>query len=519
MFITAPRADGFMDRSPYGSFWFSPVGMLTRTGTRVSANSSLALTTVFACVQVLAKALAVMPFCLYQPKVGGGRRKNTKHWLYRLIAKSPNRFQTPYEWRLMLQGHLALRGNAFCQITSNGKGEITELLPLHPDRMTVELLPNGLDYRYRYIDQNGTTIYFQRGEIWHLRGLSNDGFVGISPIEAMREVIGEGLAMQSYSSRFFANDAQPAGGWIEFPNKFPSKEARGVFREDWQAMQGGANRGKIAVLENGMKFHEVGLNNKDSQFIEARGVNSKQIAQGFGVPPHKVQILDNATFTNIESQSIEFWTDTMLPYAELWESSIEYFLLGEDEPLGLDPEFDMSRMMRGDAAARTAYYTGGINSGWLTRNEARDMEGLDPIDGLDEPLRPLNMVEESAHPDEIAENDGGADDVTSQDDTGSDASARRARHRAARAKALKQAMESAAVQRTTALLRASASRLARRIVKDDGKTPSAEVLSEAMAVSLEAADAWLANWREQAEWLDATEETITASLMTLGKTA
>jgi hypothetical protein len=203
----------------------------------------------------------------------------------------------------------------------------------------------------------------------------------------------------------------------------------------------------------------------------------------------------------------------MLPYAELWESSIEYFLLGEDEPLGLDPEFDMSRMMRGDAAARTAYYTGGINSGWLTRNEARDMEGLDPIDGLDEPLRPLNMVEESAHPDEVGENDGGADDTAISGETDDDASARRARHRAGRAKALRQAMESAAVQHTTALLRASAARLARRITKD-AKLPGADVIAEAMAVDAAAAQEWVETTSPAL-----TETELIASLMTLGKTA
>jgi HK97 family phage portal protein len=514
MFITAPRADGFMDRSPWGSFWFSPMGQLTRTGTRVTANSAIALPTVFACVNVLAKALAVMPFFLYQPKVGGGKRKNTKHWLYRLIAKSPNRFQTPYEWRLMLQGHLVLRGNAFCQITSNSQGEITELLPLHPDRMTVELLPDGLNYRYRYIDQNGATIYYQRGEIWHLRGLSNDGFVGISPIEAAREAIGEGLAMQSYSSRFFANDAQPAGGWIELPGKFATKEARLVFREDWQGEQGGANRGKVAVLENGMKFHEVGLNNKDSQFVEARGMNAKQIVQAFGIPPHKVQILDNATFTNIESQSIEFWTDTMVPYAELWESSMEYFLLGADEPLGLEPEFDMSRMMRGDSVARSAYYTGGINAGWLTRNEAREMEGFDPIEGLDEPLRPLNMVEESQAADELGEDDGGADDTAIPGETDDDASARlasyRAKRRAERAKVFRHAMESAAMQRAGGLLRASASRLARRIAKD-GKLPGADVIADALHIDASAAQVWVDSASPSL-----SESELFASLVTLG---
>jgi len=267
--------------------------------------------------------------------------------------------------------------------------------------MTIETMDNGsYRYRYRYVDQTGKIIYYQRGEIWHLRGLSDDGYMGMSPISLAREAIGEGLSIQAYSGRFFANDTKPPG-WIEYPGNFDKLETKLAFRESWQSMQGGENRGKVAVLERGMKFHEMGMTNKDSQFIEARIAKKSEIASIWRIPPHKIGDLSKSSFSNIEQMSIEFWTDTMLPYAELWESSIEYFLLGEDTIL--DPEFNMRRMMRGDSAARTAYYTGGINAGWLTRNEAREEEGYDPIDGLDEPLRPLNMVEESAAPDEIAE--------------------------------------------------------------------------------------------------------------------
>lgn len=386
-------ASGQADRSPWGSFWFAPVSMGSGPA-NVTPTTALGLPTVYSCVKVLAESFAVMPFCLYQPKAGGGRKRITKHWLHRLLAKAPNRFQTPFEWRLMLMGHLALRGNAYCQITANARGEIIELLPLHPDRMAIELLENG-SFRYRYTDQLGKTVYYARTEIWHLRGASDDGYLGMSPISLAREAIGEGLSIQQYSSRFFANDARPGGGWIEYPGTFANTEAKKTFRKSWQEMQGGSNRGKVAVLERGMKYHELGLNNRESQFIEARAAKKSEIASIWRVPPHKIGDLSDATYSNIEQQSIEFWTDTMLPYAELWESSIEFFLLGPDEPLGLEPEFDMARMLRGDTAARSAYYTAGIQAGWLTRNEAREAEGYDPIDGLDEPLRPLNMVEES----------------------------------------------------------------------------------------------------------------------------
>jgi len=290
MFITKLRADSG-DRSPGGEFWFTPIGARTSAGIRVNSQSALALPAVWSCGRVLAESFAVLPFMLYQPKAGGrGRTRVTQHWLERLMCRKPNRFQSPYEWRLMLQWHLALRGNAFCQISEDGRGNITELLPLNPDRMSAEMLPGG-NYRYRYVDDSGRTLYYLRSEIWHLRGVSTDGIVGLNPIEVEREAIGEAMAMQSYASRFFANDAKPGGGWIEHPGGFASTTAKKIFRESWQEMQGGANRGKVAVLERGMKFHELGLNNVDAQFIEGRGLKVADICRIFRMPPHKIQDL------------------------------------------------------------------------------------------------------------------------------------------------------------------------------------------------------------------------------------
>lgn len=420
MFLTKRKAS-VGDRSPWGDFWFTPIGSIMQDGARVTGDNAMRLTAVWACVRVLAETCAVLPFTLYKPRATGGKQKVTDHWLYTLMAKRPNRYQTAFEWREMLQGHLCLRGNSFCQIVPDNRGGIAELVPLHPDRMKIEMLDNG-SYRYRLQGRNGTETIFRRDEIWHLKGLSSDGIVGINPIEMHAQSIGLGLNQQSYASRFFANDAKPSGGWIEFPGKFADRTARQTFRESWQEQQGNANRGKVAVLEAGMKYHEVGINNRDSQFLESRELQTNEICRIFRVPPHKVQDLTHATFSNIEQQSIEFVIDTMLPWIERWESSIECNLIGEDE--GLEVEFDVKRLLRGDAAARATYYHNGILDGWLTRNEARDEEGRDPLDGLDEPLRPLNMVEEGATPDEIAENDGGADDVPKPASTDPDMDAR-----------------------------------------------------------------------------------------------
>jgi len=405
MFLSIFKSDSG-DRSPWGDFWFAPVDGMSGSGSRVSADASMRLSAVFAAVRLISGQFAMLPFVMYRMN-GLKREIVTDHWLFRLLAKRANRYQNAFEWREMMQGHMELRGNCFNQIIANGKGEITELMPIHPDRIKMELLDGG-NYRYRVTDRNGSEQIFARGDIWHIRGMSSDGLMGLSTIECARESIGLGLSLQSYASRFFANDAKPSGGWIEFPGNFKDKTARDNFRESWQSQQGGANRGKVAVLEHGMKYNQLGMSNDDAQFIESRKEQISEIARWFGVPPHKIGDLARSTNNNIEQQALEFVQDCMAPRAERWEASIEAELLLEDD---IEVEFDFAGLLRGDMAARSAYYTAGINAGWLVRNEARVAEKLDPIDGLDEPLRPLNMVEESDAPDELAEQDKRDDKV------------------------------------------------------------------------------------------------------------
>jgi HK97 family phage portal protein len=379
------------DRSAWGDFWFEPVAARSVSGLRVSPDASLRLSAVYACVRILSETMASLPIVLYRKRPDGGKDRVTDHWLHPLLCRRPNRYQNPFEWREMLQGHLALRGNAYNQIITNPRGEIVELVPIHPDRVRIELLRSG-EFRYRVTDRFGDESILPRGDVWHLRGLSSDGLMGMSPIELARESLGMALAAQEYGARFFANDAKPTGGWIEFPGSFKDAEAKKIFRESYQAAQSGTNRGKVLVLENGMKFHEVGVTNKDAQFLELRKFQITDIARIFRVPPHMIADLDRATFSNIEQQSLEFVMHTMTPWAERWEASVgsELLLDGDD----LEVEFDFANLMRGDAASRSAYYQSGIQNGWLTRNEARVSENLNPLDGLDEPLRPLNMVEE-----------------------------------------------------------------------------------------------------------------------------
>lgn len=388
MFLSLFKAAG-QDRSPFGDFWFEPISGRSATGQRVSADTAMRLSAVWACVRILAETLASMPFVMYRYKANGAKEVIQDHPLVRLFTKSPCDTLTAFEWRELLQTHLVLRGNAYCQIIANTRGEITQLIPIHPDRVKIEML-SGTNYRYRILQASGTDLVLTRGEVWHLRGISMDGIFGLNVIELARDSVGLGLSAQEYGARFFQNNARP-GGVIEFNGSFKTQDARTAFINSWQSAQSGMNQGKTAVLEHDMKYKEIGINNADAQFIEARKFQVTEIARMFRVPPHMIADLDRATFSNIEHQSLEFVLHTMTPWAERWEASIESNLLLEGEE-AIEVEFDFTSLLRGDHAARGAYYNTGINTGWLTRNEARLMEGYDPLPGLDTPLQPLNMI-------------------------------------------------------------------------------------------------------------------------------
>jgi HK97 family phage portal protein len=296
------------------------------------------------------------------------------------------------EFREMMQGHLALRGNAFARIYANSRGEVTDLIPIHPDRITIEML-SDTNWRYRVWSKDGTDTPVRREDIFHIKGLSPNGVIGYNPIQLARVAIGTGLAAQDYGMRFFENDARP-GGWIEYPGQFKDDEQRRKWRAQWQEQQTGRNRHKAAVLEFGMKYHELSVSNDDAQFIETKKMSRAEIAAMFRVPLHMIGDLDRATFSNIEQQSLEFIRDALRSWLVRWEEAIKFnFMDPEDDELHI--KFDVKELMRGDSAARSQYYHNGILDGWLTRNEVRIEEDRDPLDGLDEPLRPLNMVEES----------------------------------------------------------------------------------------------------------------------------
>lgn len=371
--------------APADDFWYGPVGPMTSSGMRVTPETATQHPVVLACVRIKSEAVAKIPLELLR-----GFEEVRDHPVARLLGRAPNRWQTSFEWREMMQAHLELRGNAYSRIYFGARGEIVELVPMHPDRLALVDLPDG-DWKYRHTDDRGRTVDLLRYEVLHLKQLSTDGRLGTSTIGAQRDAIGTALATQDYAGRTWRNGARHSGMWVEHPGKFSNEEHKRRWREDFRASQSGVNAGQTPVMDQGMKLHELGMSNADAQFIESRKYSDTMICGMFLVPPHKVAILDRSTNNNIEHQSKDFYEDVMLGVYRRWEESLERALLTEDEWIALRIEFDIGELTRADTAGRSALYNTAITAGWMTRNEARAREKMPPLPGLDEPLEPLNM--------------------------------------------------------------------------------------------------------------------------------
>ncbi|AOZ72046.1 phage portal protein [Boudabousia tangfeifanii] len=374
-------------------FFASP----TSSGKSVTERSAMQMTAVYACVRILAEAIASLPLHLYQQREGstGGSERAVGHSLYRVLHDEPNAEMTSFVFRETLMTHLLLWGNAYAQVIRNGRGEVIGLYPLLPSQMVVDRDPDTGLLRYTYRPQTTgkpPVVVLSPADVLHIPGLGFDGLVGYNPIQMARNAIGMGLACEEYGARFFANGAAP-GGVLEHPGTIRDP-AR--VRESWQSTFGGSeNAGKIAVLEEGMKYTPIGISPEQAQFLETRKFQINEIARIFRIPPHMVGDLEKSSFSNIEQQSLEFVKYTLDPWVIRWEQALTKTLLTGADREKYSIAFNLEGLLRGDYASRMQGYAVARQNGWMSANDIRQLENLDLIpteDGGDLYLVNGNML-------------------------------------------------------------------------------------------------------------------------------
>jgi HK97 family phage portal protein len=371
---------------PGDDFWYSPVSS-GGPGGYVTGDTALQVSTVFACVRVLAETIGSLPLILYKKQSKGSKVRATEHPLYKILHDQPNSWQTSMDWRQMMGGHCALRGNGLAEIRPGPAGAVDQLLPLHPNRYKIEQRDDN-EIIARVTARNGTTRVLLQDQLFRLNGISGDGITGLSVLGMARRTFGLSLSAEMHNEAFFNRGAKPAGV-LTHPGQL-SPEARARLRMHWDAMTGGIeNAGRTAVLEEGMTWQAVGMTSQDAEFLATRKWLVTDICRWFRMPPHMVQDLERATFTNIEHQSIDFVVHTLRPWLVAWEQTITRDLIVDQDKYVA--EHNVEGLLRGDAVSRTTVYNSGLTNGWLTPNEVRELENRNPKEGGDELRTPLNL--------------------------------------------------------------------------------------------------------------------------------
>ena len=351
-------------------------------GKVVTERSAMQMTAVYACVRILSEAVASLPLHFYRYREDGSKEKAMDSNLYHLLHDEPNPEMSSFVFRETLMTHLLLWGNAYAQVIRNGKGEIVALYPLMPNKMQVDRDEGGkLYYIYNRSDNEaktaeGNLVYLTSRDVLHIPGLGFDGLVGYSPIAMAKNAIGLAMATEEFGSKFFANGAAPSGV-LEHPGtiKDPTR-----VREAWQSQFGGSgNSGKVAVLEEGMKYTPISISPEQAQFLETRKFQINEIARIFRVPPHMLADLEKSSFSNIEQQSLEFVKYTLDPWVVRWEQSLSRSLLSEDEKRKCFFKFNLEGLLRGDYQSRMNGYAIARQNGWMSANDIRELENLDRI--------------------------------------------------------------------------------------------------------------------------------------------
>lgn len=362
------------------SFYFG----LSASGKSVTPSSAVQVSAVYACVRVIAETIASLPLHVYEA-TDTGSRKAPEHPLYRLLHDEPNAEMTSFVWRETMLSHLLLWGNAYCQIIRTGRNKIDSIYPLIPDQMEVDRDSRG-NLTYTYTTSEGKTYALKPEDVLHIPGLGFDGVVGYSPIALEKSAIGLGIAAEEYGSKFFSNGARPSGILVH-PNTVKDPSA---LRTSWNAaFTGSANAGKVAVLEENMHFEPLTMPNNEAQFLETRKFQVNEICRIFRVPPHMIGDLDRATFSNIEHQSISFAVHTIRPWLVRIEQAMNRALFPDNEKAGSPGgrrfyvQFNLDGLMRGDYKSRMEGYAIARQNGWMSANEIRELENLNPLSDED----------------------------------------------------------------------------------------------------------------------------------------
>jgi len=368
--------------------WTAGPVQMTNSSVHLTPELALQISAYWACVRVIAEDVAILPLVMYRRRDDGGKNRAPFHPIYDVLHDQPSEFQDSFSFVFWMTACAVTWGNAYARIVSGQRGAVDQLRPINPRLITPQY--NGATLTYSLKLPNNRTEVLHSDEVFHLPGVTidGDGTFGTSILAYARESLGAAYAADSYGAKFWANDATP-GIVLEHPKTMSDPAAKRL-AENWDTNHAGYRRArKTAVLEEGMKASVIGMSNEDAQFLETRLFNVVEVCRWFRMQPHKIAHLIQATFSNIEHQSIEHVTDTIQPWTTRWERAIKRQLI--DDKRHYFAEFLFDALLRGDTVSRYEGYRSAVGVPFMTKNEARGKENMNPLPGGDALAVPLNI--------------------------------------------------------------------------------------------------------------------------------
>jgi len=365
---------------------FSFFNGITRSGAKVNYNTALTLSAVYNAIDQISNDIAKLPKAVFRVDPTGDRFRDRNHPVDYLISKRPNKQMTQFNFHKTLMVSAMLRGNGIAVILRNrNTGIQTGFDLIHPDHL----------YKI-YKDDSGDLFYSIKGhgivssdDVIHIPGFSFNGITGISIFKYAAQNLGAAISSETFADENFKSRGLLAG-IIKSPKSGMGANAKAKIANALEDRLSKGGTHNVGLLDEGMDFQSITANAQEAMLIDWKKISIEDVARWFNIAPHKIKHLDKATLSNIEQQSLEHGSDTIAPWAKRIEEEYDVKLFTDAERSVVYTKFNTNALIRTDVKTKSEYYSRAINFGWHTRNEIRELEDYNNIDGLDEPLTPVN---------------------------------------------------------------------------------------------------------------------------------
>jgi len=368
------------------------VGSYSASGEAVTQSSALALSAVWACVNLIAGTTATLPFMVYRENTEGQRVPARDHPLYRVLHDSPNFDQTAVDFWEWISASLELYGNAYARIAKNDAGQIVSIYPIAPQFMGVKRAPDGgIEYEWT---EDGKLYRRRERDVMHIRGFGGHPLGGLSTLQFARGALGIAQAQERASAATFQNAMRPSG-LLVVPDSLQPDQREKLEERLVNKFMGTLNAGRPMVLEHGIQWQQLTISPEDAQMLESRHFSVEEIARFFGVPPFMIGHTEKSTSwgTGIEQQTIGFQKFTLRRRLKRIEQAVSKQLMTpSDRAAGITVEFNLEGLLRADSAGRSAFYSTMTQIGAMTINEVREKENLPPVLGGDVPRMQMQNI-------------------------------------------------------------------------------------------------------------------------------